>query len=87
MSMEKTRSEISERNPEVDDRGTGQPEAAQLLEALRERAFDSSDQKFAVALGRTVEEIRAWRDGSAPIDDDVVMKARGIAIERGVEIE
>ena len=71
----------------VDDRGTSQQKAARMLRNLRDRAFEASDEKLAVALGRPVEEIAAWSFGQELIDDDVVMKARGIAINRGVHIE
>ena len=71
----------------VDDRGTGQEKAAQILLKLRDRAFAASDEKLAVALGRPVEEITAWHAGLEVIDDDVVMKARGIAMARGVRVE
>jgi hypothetical protein len=71
----------------VDDRGTNQSEGRALLRHLRDQGFDSSDEKLAVALGRPVEEVEAWTGGLEPVDDDVVMKARGIAKERGIEIE
>lgn len=71
----------------VDDRGTGQEEAARMLLNLRDRAFDASDEKLAVALGRPVEEVAGWSAAHQLIDDDVVMKARGIAMHRGVNIE
>lgn len=71
----------------VDDRGTGQEKAAQILRKLRDRAFDGSDEKLAIALGRPMEEIAAWNAGQQVIDDDVIMKARGIAMNRGVHIE
>ena len=71
----------------VDDRGTGQEEAARMLLNLRDRAFDASDEKLAVALGRPVEEVAGWSAANLLIDDDVVMKARGIAMHRGVTIE
>ena len=71
----------------VDDRGTGQDEGRAILKRLRDQGFDSSDEKLAVALGRPVEEVEAWTsDGSEPVDDDVIMKARGIAKERNLEI-
>ena len=70
----------------VDDRGTGQEKAAQILRKLRDRAFEASDEKLAIALGRPIEEIAAWNAGQQVIDDDVVMKARGIAMNRGVHI-
>ena len=71
----------------VDDRGTGQAEAAQILRNLRDRGFESSDEKLAIALGRPLEEVAAWNAGQELIDDDVVMKARGIALHRGVHVE
>jgi hypothetical protein len=73
----------------VDDRGTNQAGGRALLRNLRDRGFDSSDEKFAVALGRPIEEVTAWMSQGAgePVDDDVIMKARGIAKERGIEIE
>jgi hypothetical protein len=71
----------------VDDRGTNQTEGRALLKNLRDKGFDSSDEKLAVALGRPIEEVEAWTGGAEVVDDDVVMKARGIAKERGIEIE
>jgi outer membrane receptor for ferric coprogen and ferric-rhodotorulic acid len=71
----------------VDDRGTRQQEAATILRNLRDRAFEASDEKLAVALGRPIEEVAAWNAGGEVIDDDVVMKARGIAMHRGVHVE
>lgn len=71
----------------VDDRGTDQSKAAKILRNLRDRAFEASDEKLAVALGRPVDEVTGWSAGSELIDDDVVMKARGIAMHRGVRVE
>jgi hypothetical protein len=31
--------------------------------------------------------VQGWISGKEPVDDDVVMKARGIAQQRGVPIE
>ena len=72
---------------QVDDKGTDQEEARRMLTALRDRGFDGDNEDLAVALGRSAEQVEAWMDGSEVIDDDVVMKARGIAINRGIEIE
>ena len=72
---------------EVDDRGSNQIDALRIIRNLRDRAFDSSDEKLALALGRPMEEVATITHGAAVIDDDLVMKARGIARERGVEIE
>lgn len=82
MSEEKTWSEES-----VDDRGTDQSAGRALLQQLRDRGFESSDEKLAIALGRPVEEVASWMSGDATVDDDVVMKARGIASQRGVNLD
>ena len=73
-------------NP-VDDRGTDAAGGLALLRRLRDNGFEADDVKFSVALGRPVEEVAAWMEGTEPPDDDVIMKARGIAKERGIEIE
>src|SRR6185295_18128259 len=72
-------------NPIIDDHGTDQAEALNILTHIRDAAFDSSDEKLALALGRPTEEIEAWTRGAEIIDGDVIMKARGLAMERGVE--
>ena len=72
---------------EVDDRGTDQEEAQQMLANLRDKGFENSNEKLAVALGRTDEQVQAMISGAETIDDDVVMKSRGIALHRGIEIE
>ena len=72
---------------EVDDKGTDQDEAQNMLKTLRDQGFDGSDEKFAVALGRTIEQVKAMIGRTEIIDDDVVMKARGIALNRGIAIE
>ncbi len=61
--------------------------ARALLKHLRDAGFEGSDEKLALALGRPVEEVEGWMGAAGPVDDDVVMKARGIAKERGIEIE
>ena len=71
----------------VDDRGTSEAEGRALLQRLRDAAFEGSDEKFGIVLGRPAEEVREMISGAATIDDDVIMKARGIAKERGIEIE
>ncbi|HSE32800.1 MAG TPA: hypothetical protein VLA93_14600 [Pyrinomonadaceae bacterium] len=71
----------------VDDQGTTQDEAAQILRNLRDRGFEASDEKLALALGRTADEIQAFSSGREVIDDDVIMKARGIAMHRGIRVD
>jgi hypothetical protein len=71
----------------VDERGTDQNEGRAILRRLRDAGFEGSDEKLAVALGRPVEEVEAWTQGMDSVDDDVIMKARGIARERGIDVE
>jgi hypothetical protein len=71
----------------VDNRGTDQGEAQNILANLRDKGFEGDNEKLAVALGRTVEQVQAMTSGAETVDDDVVMKARGIALNRGIEIE
>jgi acetolactate synthase small subunit len=71
----------------VDDKGTDQEEAQNILARLRDQGFDSDNEKLAVALGRSAEQIQAMISGVETIDDDIVMKARGIALNRGIEVE
>jgi plasmid maintenance system antidote protein VapI len=72
---------------EVDDQGTDQEQAQNMLATLRDEGFDGDDEKLAVALGRSAEQVDAMIEGDETIDDDIVMKARGIALNRGIELE
>ena len=72
---------------EVDDKGTDQETAQHMLAALRDQGFESDNEKLAKALGRTVEQVDGMIKGAETIDDDVVMKARGIALHRGITVE
>lgn len=76
-----------EARPAIDDQGTDQIKAAQILKDIRDNGFDSSDEKLALALGRPTEEIEEWTSGHGTIDGDVIMKARVLAMQRGVEGE
>lgn len=71
---------------QVDDKGTDQEEAKRMLTALRDRGFEGDNEQLALALGRSVEQVQGWLDGTETIDDDVVMKARGIALNRGIGV-
>jgi hypothetical protein len=85
--MAEAKNELENEGGALDDRGTDTAGGLALLRRLRDAGFESDDLKFSVALGRPVEEVEAWMAGSAPPDDDIIMKARGIAKERGIEIE
>ncbi|MEJ7576637.1 MAG: hypothetical protein WKF74_06505 [Pyrinomonadaceae bacterium] len=71
----------------VDDRGTNNEAGRAIIQRLRDEGFDKSNEKLAVALGRPVEEIQSWINGAESVDDDVVMKARGIATQRNINVE
>jgi len=72
---------------QVDDKGTDQEHAQHMIEALRDEGFNGDNEQVAKALGRTIEQVEGMIDGTETIDDDVVMKARGIALHRGIQIE
>lgn len=54
------------------------PESLDVLRRLKTEVFDSDDEKLALAMGRPVEEIKAWLGGEE-IDEDAQEKIRGIA--------
>ena len=70
----------------LDDSGTTNETAVQIIRALKDNAFEGSDEKLAIALGRPANEIRSWLDGSLLVDSDGLIKARGLAEERNVNI-
>jgi hypothetical protein len=71
----------------LDAQGMTADEGRALLSKLRDNGFHGDDAKLAQALGRPVEEVQAWLTGGTPVDDDLIMKARGLAQERGITIE
>jgi len=71
----------------LDDRGTDAAQGLAILRRLRDAGFEGSDEKLSIALGRPAEEVAAWMDNREAPDDDVIMKARGIATDRHIEIE
>lgn len=85
--MAEAKNELENKQNALDDRGTDAVGGRALLRRLRDAGFEADDEKFAVALGRPVEEVAAWMAGTEPPDDDIIMKARGIARERGIDIE
>lgn len=70
----------------VDDRGTSPAEGLEILKRLRQQGFDDENSKLALALGRPVEEVESWMNGAENPDDDIIMKARGIATQRNLDI-
>lgn len=70
----------------VDDQGTDQSAAKEMLKAFRDNGFEGDDERAAVVLGRPASEIKDMVDGDLDIDDDLAIKMRGIADERGIEL-
>lgn len=73
-------------NETVDAAGTTQSEAKAKLEKLRDQGFQGDNEKLAIVLGRTAEELENIFSGSEEIDDDLAMKVNGIAQQRGIEL-
>ena len=71
----------------VDDRGTDQAQAQEILRSFCENGFEGDEDRAGLVLGRPPEEIRDMIDGDLDVDDDLVMKMRGIAKERGIQLQ
>lgn len=74
-------------NQAIDSEGTTRAQARKMLANLCENGFSGDVEKLAVALGRDEGEIKSFLDGAGEIDEDLLMKIRGIAQQRGLEIE
>ena len=69
-------------NNVLDDLGTTPEEARQLLKKLLGDNFDDEIDLLAEALGRPTSEIEELINGHQPIDEDLLMKMRGLEQER-----
>lgn len=70
-----------------DDQGTTAGGATQMLQKLLKEGFEGDVKLLTIALGRGQEEVEHALSGNADaFDDDLVMKMKGIAKERGIEI-
>lgn len=70
----------------LDDQGTTTDEARNQLNNLLKNGFDNDTGLLSMALGRPEEEITSFVQGDEEIDGDLLMKIRGIAAERDIEI-
>ncbi len=70
----------------VDDNGTTQDEAQEMLANFCRDGFENDLDETALVLGRPREELEDFLSGDEVIDDDLAMKIRGIAQERGITI-
>ena len=71
----------------VDDRATGQDKAREMLRLFIDNGFAGDLNETAMALGRREEDLSAMLESREEIDDDLAMKMRGIAQNRGFVIE
>lgn len=58
-----------------------------MLRLFIDNGFAGNLNETATALGRREEDLSGMLDGREEIDDDLAMKMRGIAQERGFTIE
>jgi plasmid maintenance system antidote protein VapI len=65
---------------------TSPEESREMLEAFCENGFDGSIEAAALALGRDDNEIEELLTGESEVDDDLLMKIRGIAQQRHIDI-
>ena len=77
---------MSSNDQAIDSEGTTREEAQSLLSDLCENGFSGDVDLTALALGRESEEIQSILDSEADVDEDLLMKIRGIAEERNIEI-
>jgi hypothetical protein len=71
----------------LDSDGTTAAAAAQMMQKLLNEGFERDVKLLAISLGRSQEEVEHALSGNAEaFDDDLVIKMRGIAKERGIEI-
>jgi hypothetical protein len=70
-----------------DSDGTTAGTAAQMMQKLLNDGFERDVKLLAISLGRSQEEVEHALSGNAEaFDDDLVIKMRGIAKERGIEL-
>lgn len=71
----------------VDDSGTGQGQAQKELNKLLFDGFNGRVDELAVALGRDEVALTDLLRKAGTIDDDLAMKVRGVAGERGISLD
>jgi hypothetical protein len=61
-------------------------ETTDLLRRFCDNGFDGSLAQARLALGRPEDELQRMLDGSETVDEDLLMKVRGIAQTRNIDI-
>ena len=70
----------------VGDQESNQAEARDILKAFNDNGFDGDVEETGTVLGRPSREIRDMLNGDLDVDDDLAMKMRAIAKERGIDL-
>ena len=83
---DKTEAIMDLATPSAETPGTTQSSSRDLLRVLCDNGFDGSLSAAALALGRGADELRALLDGGTAIDEDLVVKMRGLAEQRGIDL-
>ena len=71
--------------PEIAD--MTETDETEMLQSFIDNGFDGSLEQAGLVLGRPEEELQRMLDGVEPVDEDLVMKVRGIAQERGIDVD
>lgn len=71
-------------NPNIE---SNSPEAGKkILDAILQHGFDGDINRLGIVLGRPNDELTQFLSGDEVIDDDLIMKMRGVAQQRGIAI-
>jgi hypothetical protein len=70
----------------VDDKQTDQESAHEMLKVLCEKAFGGDVDATSLALGRERSDVQGLIDLEGSVDDDLAMKIRGLAEQRGIDL-
>lgn len=71
-------------NPNIE---SNSPETGKkILDAILQHGFDGDINRLGIVLGRPNDELTQFLSGDEVIDDDLIMKMRGVAQQRGIAI-
>ena len=70
----------------IDIAEMNETEASDMLRSFIDNGFHGSFGEAALVLGRPETELQRMLDGIEPVDEDLIMKVRGTAQERGIDV-
>ena len=71
-------------NPNIESNST--ETGKKILDAILQHGFDGDINRLGIVLGRPNDELTQFLSGDEVIDDDLIMKMRGVAQQRGIAI-